>query len=326
MNELTNKIKNNPLVSIICATFNHENYIAQTIEGFLMQITNFSFEIIICEDKSTDGTARILKEYENKYPKLFVTFYHEENLYSKGVDFFQTEAFPIANGTYIAYCEGDDYWIDPLKLQKQVDFLEENSEYGMVYTRAKIFVQKQNKFKGVIGHNSINFEKLLVSNPIPTLTTCFRLSLLNKYLLDIKPSNMNWKMGDYPMWLYFAHESKIKFDNSISSIYRVIEKSASHFSSQQEKVGFVISAYHIALFYANKYRCNDKSLDDSIIAQYMWILFMFWCSSATIQLKNQIEQETKKLSKNNYLKIILIRITFNFPIFRYMFKYFHRIQ
>ena len=115
-----------PLVSIGCITYNHAPYIRQCLEGFLMQKTTFPFEIIINDDCSTDGTTEIVKEYADKYPDLIIPIFHEENQYQKGVrGIYAKFVYPKVRGKYIALCEGDDYWIDPLKLQKQVDFLEE---------------------------------------------------------------------------------------------------------------------------------------------------------------------------------------------------------
>lgn len=127
-----------PLVSICCLTYNHAPYIRQCIDGFLMQKVNFNIEILIHDDASTDGTIDILREYEAIYPDIIFPIYEAENKYSNGysgqMDFFN---YRRARGKYIAYCEGDDYWTDPQKLQKQVDFMEANPEYSVCYTRYK---------------------------------------------------------------------------------------------------------------------------------------------------------------------------------------------
>jgi len=118
-----------PLVSICCITYNHENYIRDAIEGFLMQKTSFPIEIIIHDDASTDNTAQIIKEYEDKYPDLFCNIFQNENQWSKGGgSIYARFLYPQARGKYIALCEGDDYWTDPLKLQKKVDFMEVNPD------------------------------------------------------------------------------------------------------------------------------------------------------------------------------------------------------
>lgn len=119
----------NPVVSIVCITYNHEPYIRQCLDGFLMQKTDFPFEVLIHDDASTDRTADIIREYEVKYPHIIKPIYQTENQFSKGVKIGLTYLYPNARGKYIAECEGDDYWTDPLKLQKQVDILEENPGY-----------------------------------------------------------------------------------------------------------------------------------------------------------------------------------------------------
>ncbi len=116
-------------VSICCAAYNHENYIRQTLDGFLMQKTDFPFEVIINDDASPDGTADIIREYEKKYPDIIKPIYQTENQYSKGTIISRDILFANAKGEYIANCEGDDYWTDPEKLQKQVDFLDNNPDY-----------------------------------------------------------------------------------------------------------------------------------------------------------------------------------------------------
>lgn len=125
-----------PLVSISCITYNHDPYIRDCLDGFLKQKTDFSFEILINDDASSDDTASIIKEYEAKYPNLIKPIYQLENQYSKGQRGINIKYnFPRAKGKYIAICEGDDYWTDPYKLQKQVNFLENNPSYNFCFTR-----------------------------------------------------------------------------------------------------------------------------------------------------------------------------------------------
>ncbi len=130
------------LVSINCITYNHREYIVQCLEGMLMQKTDFKFEILIHDDASTDGTDVVLREYAEKYGNIIRPILQTENQYSKGVDIWNTYQFPRARGKYIAICEGDDYWTDPLKLQKQVDFMEKNGQYAFCCHRFSIFDQE----------------------------------------------------------------------------------------------------------------------------------------------------------------------------------------
>src|SRR5690554_4131282 len=133
---------NNPLVSISCITYNHAPYIRQCLEGFLMQQCDFEYEILIHDDASTDGTSDIIREYQEKYPNIIKPIIQTENQWSQGVRGIMARFnFPRAKGKYIALCEGDDYWTDPLKLQKQVDFLEENENYSFCFHDAIILNQ-----------------------------------------------------------------------------------------------------------------------------------------------------------------------------------------
>lgn len=137
-----------PLVSICSITYNHAPYIRQCLDGFLMQKTKFKYEIIIHDDASTDGTAEIIKEYAEKYPDLITPIFQTENQYSKGLrGFYARFVYPRAKGKYIALCDGDDYWTDPLKLQKQVDFLEVNPEYVMCSHRFKQYLQERSVYE-----------------------------------------------------------------------------------------------------------------------------------------------------------------------------------
>lgn len=122
------------LVSIVCITYNHEPYLRKTLEGFLMQTTDFPYEIVLAEDRSTDGTRKICEEYKAKYPEKINYIYRDHNV---GYNENEYEAMCSAKGKYIAYCEGDDYWTDPLKLQKQVDFLESHPDYSVCWHRCK---------------------------------------------------------------------------------------------------------------------------------------------------------------------------------------------
>lgn len=118
-----------PIISISCVTYNHEKYIAQCLDGFLMQKTTYTYEILVHDDASTDGTADIIRTYADRYPDIIKPILQTENQYSKGIRVSAVFNWSRAQGKYIALCEGDDYWTDPNKLQKQVDFLEGHAEF-----------------------------------------------------------------------------------------------------------------------------------------------------------------------------------------------------
>lgn len=121
-------MQDNICVSIICNTYNHEKYIAHALESFLMQKTDFSFEILVHDDASTDSTPDIIKTYAEKYPDIIKPILQTENQFSKGINVTQVFQYSRAKGKYIAFCEGDDYWIDSNKLQFQVDWLQQHPQ------------------------------------------------------------------------------------------------------------------------------------------------------------------------------------------------------
>lgn len=261
--------KDEVFVSICCITFNHELYIRQCLDGFLMQKANFKFEILIHDDASTDDTANIIREYENKYPTIIKPIYQSENQFSKGGSVNAKFQYPRANCKYVALCEGDDYWTDPLKLQKQVDFLEENEDHCMVYTKVKYFFQSKNKFsKDSWGGRATSFDQLITNNTVATLTTVFRTDLLKAYIYEIRPELYDWKMGDYPIWLYFSLKSKIYFMNEVTAVYRVLSESASHSTDIKKREIFINSFYDIKRFFLKyaKIRYNEQEFNDSLLS------------------------------------------------------------
>ena len=148
-----------PLVSICCLAYNHAQFIRKCLDGFLMQQTDFPIEILIHDDCSTDGTIEIIQEYTAKYPDLIFPLYEDENQYSRGgagkMDLYN---YRRARGKYIAYCEGDDYWTDPLKLQKQVDFMEANSDYSVCFHNFEIYDIRNNETCCSLGNDLDNKE------------------------------------------------------------------------------------------------------------------------------------------------------------------------
>lgn len=212
-----NQSNANPLVSICCITYNHEPYIRDAIEGFLMQKTNFPVEILIHDDASTDGTADIIREYEAKYPDIIKPIYQTENQYSKGINPYPAFVYPLARGKYIALCEGDDYWIDPYKLQKQVDFLEANPEYSLCFHNSMLIYEGRedlNKPFKKIETREYSGEEILKEWTIPTATVVFRIDAY-------KPvHHPNFLYGDIILFLSLAENGKIWGTGEIMSVYR----------------------------------------------------------------------------------------------------------
>ena len=178
---MSNTIDNNPiLVSICCLTYNHGEFITQALDGFLMQKTSFAFEILVHDDASTDETTKIVQTYQSCYPDIIKPIIQKENQWSKGLRAISaTYNFPRAAGKYIAMCEGDDYWTDPTKLQKQVDFLEKNPDYVITYHDAMVIDDNEKVIKKskMPDHNKRDYtQKDLIGGKtnILTLSMVFR--------------------------------------------------------------------------------------------------------------------------------------------------------
>ena len=255
-------MENDILVSISCATYNHESYIRQCLEGFVIQKTNFEFEILIHDDASTDRTAAIIREYVDKYPNLIKPIFQTENQYSKGVPISQTYNWPRARGKYIALCEGDDYWTDPYKLQKQVDFLEANPEYSMCYTNILRYNQKKDFFDDWIlsDENVITIDDLMLYNRVHTLTVLCRKDLLLRYNQEISFLLPKLPMGDYPMWLWMSLQGPIYYFQEKMGVYRVLENSASHIKDNFKRYKFHLAGYNLRLFFNKKYKLGYNVL------------------------------------------------------------------
>jgi glycosyltransferase involved in cell wall biosynthesis len=227
----------NPLLSVCLITYNHETYIRQAIEGVLMQQVNFPWEFIIAEDCSPDNTRAILLEYKAKYPELIHLILQEKNV-GPGRNFI--DLLSAANGKYIAYFEGDDYWTDPLKLQKQVDFLETHPEYSICCHRSQA-LQADTGIMALLpkqGKTDSDITDLLRYNFILSLTIVFRNYHLKNYI------NHFWKkQSDYALHLSNAQFGKIRYLDDVMSVYRMHNSSTWSNVSISNRIESVIRDY-----------------------------------------------------------------------------------
>lgn len=210
------------LVSISCITYNHVQYIRQCLDSFLMQKTNFAFEILIHDDCSTDGTTEVIREYEIKYPNIIKPIYEDENQYQQGKPIGSAIwNYPRSSGKYIALCEGDDYWIDPLKLQKQVDFMESHPDYSLCFhdynqlwpDGNKVLISK--KLSNPL-NCSIRDAILGGGGYMATNSMLFRRQCIENY-----PLWASMGVGDFPLMLILFHLGKVAHLNIIGSVYRI---------------------------------------------------------------------------------------------------------
>lgn len=211
------------MVSIRCTTYNHEKYIRDALEGFVMQKTNFRFEAIVHDDASTDGTAAIIREYAEKYPDIIKPIYETENQYSKHDGSLRKIMNEACKGKYIALCEGDDYWIDPYKLQKQVDFLENNPKYSMAFHNAKVFYEETKTFDesfSNVENRDYSGLEIFKKWTVPTASVLIRRDVIKSDLYNNAISDKKFIYGDILIFLSAAHYGKLRGISDVMSVYR----------------------------------------------------------------------------------------------------------
>ena len=265
-----------------CFTFNQAKYITDAMNGFTMQQTSFPFVCTIVDDASTDGEQEVIRKYvednfdfsegsvashkETDYANItyaqhktnkncyFAVLYLKENHYSqrKPKMGYLSEWRDMCE--YEAICEGDDYWIVPNKLEKQVDYLEENPDYGMCGSRVYHLTELTQKIRRAKGsYRNNDFNSVLIGGGIgtATCTVMYRLKLLKGYRDFV--GSQKWLMGDFPLWLYLLRDSKIHIFDEAMGVYRILQESASHFKSYEKAKAFQDSVRSVQIYFAHAY-------------------------------------------------------------------------
>lgn len=214
------------LVSVLCTAYNHEPYIRQTLQSFVDQQTDFAFEVLVNDDCSTDGTAAIIREFEEKYPDIIRAFYQEKNLYSQHKNAYEAVLFGESRGKYIAFCEGDDYWCDDKKLQRQVDFMVAHPEYsGCVHDTMRHYCLSDLPDKRLIGRDE-DFDVEIDKVAKGTSYSWHTSSILAKAeLFSNLPEyfHIGWDHAflDHPVGLWMMFNGPVRFLGRCMSVYRI---------------------------------------------------------------------------------------------------------
>lgn len=304
------------MVTIRCITYNHEPYIRQCLEGFVMQKTNFRFEAIVHDDASTDGTADIIREYAEKYPDIIKPIYETENQYSKHDGSLDRIMNDHTHGKYVAICEGDDYWIDPLKLQKQVDFLEGHPEYGMCYTNVDFYYQNTDKrIHNALVNLPVSFEEHLIN-------TCYLapptwLIKKNDYP-SVKPS----VDGTFAIALELFVNSKIFFLNEVTAIYRIHGGGVTQVKDAISMYRRVCGVWRLQRNYKRKYASLVSDYVKRCINNRIFKICFF---ASTIGDKNMMKV-AKKYAKvtRQYNKLLILLILKSRLINYFLKKYYSK--
>ncbi|MBP1762985.1 MAG: glycosyl transferase family 2 [Firmicutes bacterium] len=257
------------MISICCITYNHEKYISDAIEGFLMQKTSFPFEVIIHDDASTDRTAEIIRNYEKTYPEIIKPIYQSENQHSKGGHIDTRFIYPRAKGKYIALCEGDDYWTDPFKLQKQAEHMEKNPQCSLC-THAARRIARNNKVAGYI--QPADSDRLFTTEEVISggggLFATNSMFYPKKLVETLPNFYLQAAVGDYPLTIYLSLQGEVHYIAQCMSDYRaMVENSwSSTILADERKMNEYIRKTGIMLDEINQYT-NYKY--EAAIHQYL---------------------------------------------------------
>jgi len=278
-----------PLVSVKMITYNHGPYIAQAIEGVLQQKVSFPIELVIGEDCSTDGTREIVFDYQKRHPDVIRVITSDRNVGAR-TNGRRTEK--ACRGKYVAYCEGDDYWHHPLKLQKQVDYMEAHPECGVVHSDADIYYvntgqrvscynRSRDKVNRRLHAEGWNQEQLFArildhSYRVISCTTCFNRGIMNS-VLGTDPvvfESDRFMMGDTPRWLEMARVTRFGYLDEALATYQRVPRSMTCRDDGQKWMEFRLSIYDMVVYYARKYGCTDRSVAEFADMQAKALLSM----------------------------------------------------
>ena len=208
------------MVSIRCCTYNHEKYIRQCLDGFVMQKTNFAFEAIVHDDASTDGTQEIIKEYARRYPEIIKPILETENLWRKRDGSLRRVVDNACVGKYVAFCEGDDYWTDPNKLQSQVDFLESHGDFTLCFHSSAVL--NENHAVQYIKCESIEEREYFTNDIFPAWIIATASVMCRREVLEAPVRHRRWlSYGDIAFFLTAAKTGRLWGMKKQMSVYRI---------------------------------------------------------------------------------------------------------
>jgi len=287
--------------------YNHAPFLRQCLDGFVMQKTTFKFEAIVHDDASTDGSSDIIREYAEKYPYIIIPILEEVNQYSKPGVSLGRIMNNACRGKYIAMCEGDDYWTDPLKLQKQVNFMENHPDCTMSFTNAMFHIENSDEEDSVFGNAANRYysgEELFSHWIVPTASVLYRHSVLDSNLYQKVLTDKNLLYGDTPLVLTCAHFGDVYGMSDITCVYRKHDKGVTSLDSNSVERLFLLRNHYleIPLLFGEKY--NNKAKKSAVGVCFMSVI-----------------QGMKSCRKIDFEKFFtMFRISFKYSII-YIFKY-----
>jgi len=301
-------------------TYNHESYIAQAIESVLMQKTDFPFQLIIGDDCSIDRTREILAYYSEKYSPLVKVIYNNKNL---GAQENSKNVFTNCSGQYIAMCEGDDFWNDKMKLQKQInlirkiDYVLVHTDYNLLYQNSGKRIFNNNRAKLLVIPEGNAFNSLL-SPYVPMIATS--TVIFRNHLIDINRfydfvRKKKWRLGDLALWLELSLKGKFGYIPESTATYRLLVESASRTNNNLKKHNFHLSVYDIRYYFLEKYS-RDPDIKKTLDSAYYDVMI----GDAFKMRDLEIARYALKIMKEKSIHItIKQKIKYTFLLLSYLF-------
>jgi glycosyltransferase involved in cell wall biosynthesis len=255
-----------PLVSVHMITYNHAPFIVQSIEGVLQQKVKFHIELVIGEDYSSDGTREIVFEYQKKYPNNIRVITSDKNV---GATKNSYRTIKACRGKYIAFCEGDDYWHNPYKLQKQVDYMESHQECGLVFADCDVYYNRSNKFirnfnynKGFRSSANLTIEEIMWGEMVEFTCTAMTRKYLYDRVIESDPylhKSGKFRLGDQQAWAELSLISEVSYIPECLATYRVIDESASRSKDSKKVWQFYKSVNEMRLYLCDKHKLSENN-------------------------------------------------------------------
>ena len=307
-----------PLVSVVMITYGHEKYIREAMEGVLMQEGDFELELIVANDCSPDGSDTIIKNTiaANTTKHIVKYFKHEKNLGIMPNFYF---ALAQCSGDYIAMCEGDDYWIDTLKIKKQLQVFKDIYETKLVYSNVKLFYQKtglylEKPMRFATRENQV--AKMLESKYIEFATTLFERNFLIDITTRLKEEMLDKVIGDTRIFLEAAHSTKLAYIDEITTVYRINEESATQPASIDKYIFVSLDSYNCRKSFVERYGYPKKMLSKSLLNVFKSFVDKAYCNK---NYKNAIKIITN-IPFKDFFKYASRTDILRFKIFKYFFK------
>lgn len=286
-----------PLISVIVTVYNHELYLQQCLDSILSQKTHYQYEVIVHDDASTDGSREIIESYAAKYPKIIVPILQNQNQYSRRIPFVEKYILPLVKGKYIAICEGDDYWTDDTKLERQCAYMEEHPECSLCFHRAQMV--RDGKSLGFMApfdkDTDVSTEAVIAGGGGYMATNSIFYPTVYAKMMDLEFFKVA-PVGDAPTQAFLATQGTIHYLNDSMSAYRVMAKgswsvriSQSSRDSQIKMIDQMIQMYELFdQYYNKKYEGAVQFIKDSYIIDKFILMGNYKLILTTPELKQRL--------------------------------------